>query len=78
MILAALGPVGVAIAIFVGTLFPPKRLSTTKAQREAIAARSQEFRAGLPVVGVLLALMLTVGALHLFAGRTDTFVLELR
>jgi hypothetical protein len=82
MILAALGPAAAAVVIFVGTLFPPKRIGPTKAQRERIAASSREVRAGLPIVCwlalLLLVAPLTVAALHTFADRGNSFVMELR
>lgn len=79
MILAAIAPAFVAFAMFFGSLRPrrPDLRVTTKAEREAVAARSREGRPGpYAFVYVLMVLLapLTIAALHVLADRDPSFV----
>ena len=65
MILAALGPLGVVLAIFFDTL-RPRRRATTKAEREQVAGSSREFRRYVGLTLLVLLPLLVVAGIHLW------------
>lgn len=66
MILAALGPVGVVIAIFFGTLLPTRRRATTKAEREQVAGSARDVRRYVGLTMLVLLPLLVVAGVHLW------------